>query len=188
MKVRYVVPAFVFLYYMSVEYIAQVLEKLAASVWRVGVCREWYCSGYIDRGFLRATGRWERDVVQSGPFQLPNLVDRKAYFQCNCRSVLPKCSSYHPLHRPFFLRQFTNPYFPPFPIPYSIYSKMDGVPTTASLDAPPAAWIATLFVVSTLMGDFVRKIVLCSAIPYRATHSTERQQHTLLLHWATTPK
>jgi len=30
MKVWYVVPVFVFLYYMSVEYIAQVLEKLAA--------------------------------------------------------------------------------------------------------------------------------------------------------------
>ena len=29
---------------------------------------------------------------------------------------LPKCSSYHPHHRPFFLLQFTNPCFPPFPL------------------------------------------------------------------------
>ena len=76
MKISYVVSVFVFLHYMSVEYIAQVLEKLAASVWRVGVCRKWYCSDYADRGLLRATGL-EQAVVQSGPFQLPNLVDRK---------------------------------------------------------------------------------------------------------------
>jgi len=68
MKVWYVVPDFVFLHYMSLEYISQVLEKLAASVWRVGVCREWYCSGYLDRGLLRVTGRWEQAVVQSAHF------------------------------------------------------------------------------------------------------------------------
>jgi len=98
------------------------------------------------------------------PFQLPYLVDRKTF----------------PVQLPMYSSSL--------PTPYLIYPNLDGVPTTISLAAPRAAWIATLFALSTLMGDFMRKIILCSCILYRATHSTESQRHTSLLHSAASPK